>query len=66
MNHGCVGGDLRFITVADAGDGDARFEAAGDRVEADAFEVRIRDNEGVAFQGSSGRATIKSRQAALT
>ncbi len=50
MNHGRVGGDVRFITVADAGDGDARFEAPGDRVEADAFEVRIRDHEGAAFE----------------
>jgi hypothetical protein len=29
MNHGRVDGDVRFITVADAGDGDARFR--GDR-----------------------------------
>ena len=50
MNHGRVGGNVRFITVADAGDGDARFEAAGDRVEADAFEVRIRDDERAAFE----------------
>ncbi len=50
MNDGRVSGDMRFITVADAGDGDARFEATGDRVEADAFEVRIRDDEGAAFE----------------
>jgi hypothetical protein len=51
MNHGRVGGDVRFITVADTGDGDARFKAARDRVEADAFEVRIRDGERAAFEG---------------
>ena len=50
MNDGRVGGGVRFLAVADAGDGDARFEAAGDRVEAHAVEIRIRDDERAAFE----------------
>jgi len=59
MNHRRVGGDVRLITVADAGDGDARFEAAGDCVEVDAFEVRIRDHERAAFQGLDLAAVLR-------
>ena len=36
--------------MADAGDGHARFEPAGDRVKAHAVEVRIRDDERAAFE----------------
>ena len=50
MDHGRIGGGVRFVAVADAGDGDPRFEAAGDRVEAQAVEVRVCDDERAAFE----------------
>ena len=61
MNHGRVSGDVRFITVTDAGNGDARFEAPGDRVEADAFEVRIGDHEGAAFERLDLATVLRSK-----
>ncbi len=61
MNHGRVGGDTRFITAADAGDRNARFEATRDRVEADAFEVRIRDHEGAAFERLDLAAVLRGK-----
>ena len=65
MDHGRVGGDVRFIAVADAGDGDARFEAAGDRVEAQAFEVRIRDDERAAFERLDLAAVLRGEVGGL-
>ena len=61
MNQCRVGGDVRFITVTDAGNGDARFEAPGDRVEADVFEVRIGDHEGTAFERFDLATVLRSK-----
>ena len=50
MNHGRVSGGHCFIAVANAGNGDARFDPAGNRVEPHAVEIRIRYDERAAFQ----------------
>ena len=50
MDHGRVRGSLCFIAMADAGDCDARLEAAGNRVEAQSVHVRICDDERPAFE----------------
>ena len=65
MDHGRVGGGVRFVAVADAGDGHARFEPAGDRVEAHAVEVRIRDDERAAFERLDLAAVLRGEVGGL-
>jgi hypothetical protein len=41
---------VRFVAVPYAGNGDARFEASGNYIEAETVEVLIRHDERAAFE----------------
>ena len=65
MDHGRIGRGVRFVAVAGAGDGDARFEPAGDGVKAHTFEVRVRDDERAAFEQLDLAAVLRGEVGGL-